>query len=230
MSKVITIAALVAASTALASAADWQTVTYTLSHSAGSGDDSVTTGNASFATLSIDGESYTTIDAGSYNWSLSFDVAINSLTGTENLFSLSRSGSGADGYGVIVTNNSSTYEYAITADAGSSAAVTSSTVSTSDTSVSIVFSWDALNTTLSLTVGEDTVTLSDVSAENATIVAGGTDNADYDSRFWSNGGNELITNISLQVQQVPEPSMFGLLAGLGALGLVATRRRRNRKA
>ncbi len=28
----------------------------------------------------------------------------------------------------------------------------------------------------------------------------------------------------------PEPSMFGLLAGLGALGLVATRRRRNRKA
>ncbi|MCD8298877.1 MAG: PEP-CTERM sorting domain-containing protein [Opitutae bacterium] len=229
MSKVITITALVAASAALASAADWQTVEYTLSHSSGSGDDSVTAGNASFASFTIGGDTYTTIDASSYNWSLSFNVAISTLSGSENLFSLSRSDTGADGYGVLVTNNSSTYEYAITADARNKT-VSSSIVSTSDTSVSVVFSWDALNTTLSLTVGSDTVTLSGVSAESATIVAGGTDGSDYDSRFWSNGGNESITGISLQVQQVPEPSMFGVLAGLGALGFVAARRRRNRKA
>ncbi len=32
------------------------------------------------------------------------------------------------------------------------------------------------------------------------------------------------------IAAVPEPSMFGILAGLGALGLVVARRRRNRKA
>ncbi|MCD8284563.1 MAG: PEP-CTERM sorting domain-containing protein [Opitutae bacterium] len=42
-----------------------------------------------------------------------------------------------------------------------------------------------------------------------------------------------ISNIAISVRSesnVPEPSMFGVFAGLGALGLVATRRRRNRKA
>ncbi|MCD8313967.1 MAG: hypothetical protein LUC24_07395 [Bacteroidales bacterium] len=34
----------------------------------------------------------------------------------------------------------------------------------------------------------------------------------------------------ITIAAAPEPSMFGLLAGLGALGLVAARRRRNRKA
>ncbi len=33
-----------------------------------------------------------------------------------------------------------------------------------------------------------------------------------------------------EVTVVPEPSMFGLLAGIGALGIVAARRRRSRKA
>ncbi|MCD8298975.1 MAG: autotransporter-associated beta strand repeat-containing protein [Opitutae bacterium] len=44
------------------------------------------------------------------------------------------------------------------------------------------------------------------------------------------GYNVSFTDGIITISSAPEPSMFGLLAGLGALGLVATRRRRNRKA
>ncbi len=56
--------------------------------------------------------------------------------------------------------------------------------------------------------------------------------------LWGNGVHEsgsgstvvTVSNITSSYNNVPEPSMFGLLAGLGALGFVAARRRRNRKA
>ncbi|MCD8284412.1 MAG: PEP-CTERM sorting domain-containing protein [Opitutae bacterium] len=232
MSKVITIAALVAASTALASAADWQTVEYTLSNNNSSTDtDSVTTGNSSFASFTIDGSSYDTFDASEYNWKISFSVdASGEETTTQTIFSLGRTDTGADGYGVVVGyDGTSTYTYAISATAHTNTE-DSDAVTTSSSSVSVVFSWDALSTTLSLSVdGSEAVTLTGVSTESANLVAG--EYGDQgNAHFWSNSSAESITGISLQVQQVPEPSMFGLLAGLGALGLVATRRRRNRKA
>ncbi|MCD8298231.1 MAG: PEP-CTERM sorting domain-containing protein, partial [Opitutae bacterium] len=46
-----------------------------------------------------------------------------------------------------------------------------------------------------------------------------------DTNDWSN-----VYRLTVATSDVPEPSMFGLLAGLGALGFVAVRRRRNRKA
>ncbi len=44
------------------------------------------------------------------------------------------------------------------------------------------------------------------------------------------GYNISFANGIITISSAPEPSMFGLLAGLGALGFVAARRRRNRKA
>ena len=43
-------------------------------------------------------------------------------------------------------------------------------------------------------------------------------------------GANLTTTISATVTTIPEPSAFGLLAGVGALALAASRRRRTRKA
>ncbi len=41
--------------------------------------------------------------------------------------------------------------------------------------------------------------------------------------------SSLTSSITIVTDTVPEPSAFGLLAGLGALALVAARRRRSRK-
>ncbi|MCD8284322.1 MAG: hypothetical protein LUD52_06340 [Opitutae bacterium] len=58
---------------------------------------------------------------------------------------------------------------------------------------------------------------------------------DYSGTFDYSGLENAGYSVSedggiITIATAPEPSMFGLLAGLGALGLVAARRRRNRKA
>ena len=80
------------------------------------------------------------------------------------------------------------------------------------------------NGKLSAIIGENTYALT--VADNLAITSGSNESG---FRLWSNGGNEHYSGISvtkLDNHIVPEPSAFGLFAGVGALALVASRRRR----
>ena len=75
------------------------------------------------------------------------------------------------------------------------------------------------STATELTISDDgTIDVSSV-GESDTIVL----------LFSSSGTTSTTTNLSVTTT-IPEPSTFGLLAGVGALALVASRRRRSRKA
>ena len=81
--------------------------------------------------------------------------------------------------------------------------------------------------TFTLTVGDATSTA--IVSENlsdAVFTPKPSTGSDY-TRIWTNGGKSKFSNIKLYSGTViPEPSAFGLLAGAGALALVAARRRR----
>ncbi len=82
--------------------------------------------------------------------------------------------------------------------------------------------------TFTLTVGDTTSTATvdqDKLADAVFTPKLSTEN-DY-TRIWTNGGKSTFSDIKLYSGTViPEPSAFGLLAGAGALALVAARRRR----
>ena len=95
-------------------------------------------------------------------------------------------------------------------------------------SISYVADYDTEGTglgtgTLSVTTGERTILSLNFASGDASTLASG------DVRIWTNSAKEHYRNITLYKLDnnvIPEPSAFGLLAGLGALALVASRRRR----
>ncbi|MCD8298209.1 MAG: PEP-CTERM sorting domain-containing protein [Opitutae bacterium] len=223
MKKFITVAALVAAGTALASAATWTTIDLSTT--------SVESGSATLSDLGMTG----TYSYDQYSWTVSFTLDVNSgVSGGQRLFATDTSNN--DGLAVLVNPeggifNLSNYNSVHLGDLNNS----SLTTYTSDdkTYADFTMSWDSVSEVMSVTNGSTTTSL-DLSAE-------GSNRDTYltyasltgSSTFLSNDGNTPISNISISVcatSDIPEPSMFGVLAGLGALGLVAARRRRNRKA
>ncbi len=242
MKKLITTAALLTIGTAASFATEFTLI--------GNSDGdytntSVSNGRAAFETITLDEE--TTLSNGAvlsgsdYSWSISFTVDGFNDTGTSetsevSIFSVSSSGGTGSGYGVIAyAGDSDTVYCSLTSDVhdkGSDSSEIIGSIEATNGSTSMTISWDAVAKTLSLSVGETTVKSSslDSAVSLTTYVTDATIGQDGSSVFWTNSGANTISGISLGVSVAPEPSMFGLLAGLGAIGLVAARRRRNRKA
>ena len=236
----------------------WTAADIELSRSSGSSGsgNTLTAGRAGLASISVGGQSYTSFDLTEWNWQISFDVTaatFSGATGTQMLFS-TEGGSNGNGYAVVLSLESGTYSYDIRSGGNSVTPTQNSTqvkpilegsrIEIGDSPVSTVtLLWDAANESLYFSSGSTTKKIAGddvISNLKLTTIANGKDYASQighgsvgtNSRgpvFWTNGGNALFDNITLKVSPVPEPSTFGLLAGLGALALAGTRRRRRAK-
>lgn len=242
MKKLLTTATLLGIGTAASLATD-----FTL-YGTACGSDYVSGARAAITSITLDDGTVLSggdlLDGSLYSWSISFQVtAFNpasggvSLASQETLFSVDRSGGVGQGYGVLAYEDGDDIYYSLTSTAqnhnNSPTILGTSEASTLNQTITI--SWDANDYALSLDVAGMRV-VSEVleSAVSLITAATATDNSGHATSFWTNSAATPISNITLSVSAaaVPEPSMFGALAGLVALGFVAKRRRprNNRKA
>ncbi len=233
MKNLITITALIVAGTAFANAEgntlpepSWTALTLT----APSG--TLSSGNSGFSWSGDPSGSLTN------SWQLSFDWASTNEGGTSSpidLFGTSTGSSGGAG-GIVLQwkNESGGTLYFGTKGGSTFASLTNIKKPDSGTIVVLTYLKSSDPSTAPSVLklkfgdkGEATVT---APTTNTTFFGNGgvgTGN----TRLWTNSGNDTYSNISLKYGDavspaVPEPSAFGLLAGLGALALVGARRRR----
>ncbi len=241
--KMITAAALIAAGTALASAdtSDWTSLQLSAT--------SIDSGRSTLSDLGVTQD----YNYAEYNWIVSFTVDVSNTNSGMQLFT-TKNYTDQNGTclgirinttsGLLNIVNNETDGHISTPDSTAGSDYIAFTPVSEDgyQYIDISIEWNASSSTMTLTS-----TQTDGLSFSATADLSETGNyhnlisyatLSTDSTLWTHSGDNTdtdtytmkISNISVQVQQVPEPSMFGVLAGLGALGLVATRRRRNRKA
>ena len=171
------------------------------------------------------------------SWSLLFTLTTNSSSGKKDVFSTNR-GAGGDAGGLVLGldfSNSTSPTIGLyngKVSSGSPSLLGSAISFTSGQNVMLTFLKYNDTTT---NAGKFVLTTYDVDGtkQKDTTFEVGKDQSNLtflknrDTRLWTNGGVETFSNIKLAYgSAIPEPSSFGLLAGLGALALVGARRRR----
>ena len=166
------------------------------------------------------------------SWQLSFDWTSTNDADTIDLFGMNgASNQGAKG--IVLqwkSDNGGTLQFG-TKDGNSFASLTNIAMPSTSKTVVLTYLKSSDSSTpsvlkLKLDGNEGTVAAPD---SDTTFLG-----SNGKTRLWTNSGKDTYSNISLKYgaavsPAVPEPSAFGLLAGAGALALVAARRRRRAK-
>lgn len=145
------------------------------------------------------------------NWEVTFNLTLTSAPNSngDKIFSTSRSNGGGSG-SMFQVNSDGTVQW-VGGDRSESAWAT-----VGGPALSVTLSYDG-----------STLTAKNGSGDSVTLVATGAALTSDSSTLWTNGAKETFSGITVKkTSAVPEPSAFGLLAGMGALALVASRRRR----
>ena len=171
------------------------------------------------------------------SWSLLFTLNTNTTSGKKDVFSTNRGGGGDAGGLVLGLDFSDSTSPTIglyngKVSSGSPSLLGSAISFTSGQNVILTFLKYNDTTT---NAGKFVLTTYDSNGtkqQDTTFeVANNQSNLTFlkngNTRLWTNGSAEQFSNIALAYgSTIPEPSSFGLLAGLGALALVGARRRR----
>ena len=234
MKNLITITALLVAGTAFANAEgntlpepEWKGLTLTAPS-----NNELKTGNSGFSWSNYSETSLKN------SWQLSFSwTSTNNVSTPIDLFGTSTGSSGGAG-GIVLQwkNESGGTLYFGTKGGSDGVSLGNITKPTTGSSQTVVLTYlkssdpSTAPSVLKLKFGDKGEATVTAPTTNTTFFGNGgvgTGN----TRLWTNSGNDTYSNISLKYGDavspaVPEPSAFGLLAGLGALALVGARRRR----
>ena len=249
MKNLITITALIAAGAIAANAetnlepgANFSGLSWNQLDLTTPGGSGLTGGNSGF---NWDGEQNKLTDS----WSLLFKLDTSNTSGKNPLFSTSATTGGA--VGLVLTldcSDSASKKIELLNGKGGSSLGQSITFASGQNVMLTFLKYDEAKKTSTSKAGKFVLSIYDVgkttTSQNVEFEVdsnqsdliflkdstGGSTINPNTSRLWTNGGKETFSNIKLAYgSAIPEPSSFGLLAGLGALALVGARRRRSRK-